>query len=63
MPEHPPPVHPVNTEPLAAVAVNVIRADSAKSYVQVSPHAMPSGLLVTVPLPAPSLGDGECKGR
>ena len=51
VPEQPPPVHPVNVDPAAGEALSVTEVPETKLAAQVLPHAMPAGLLVTVPLP------------
>ena len=48
------PLQPVKLEPAAAAAVSVTLVPSVKSAWQVAPQAIPAGLLVTVPLPAPA---------
>jgi len=55
VPEHPPPDHPVNVEPEAAVAVNMTLVPEVYDSLQSEPQSMPDGLLVTVPLPVPDL--------
>src|SRR5438093_9640743 len=55
VPEHPPPLQPPKVEPAAGVAVSVTVVPLAKPVVQVAPHVMPAGELVTVPLPVPTL--------
>src|SRR5207249_6592909 len=54
VPEHPPPLQPVKVEPAAGVAVNVTAVPLAKLAVQVAPQLIPTGALVTVPLPVPA---------
>src|SRR5439155_649690 len=54
-PEQPPPLQPVKVEPAAGVAVNVTAVPLAKLAVQVRPQLIPTGALVTVPLPVPAL--------
>ena len=54
VPEQPPPLQPVKVEPAAAVAVNVIAVPLAKLAEQVAPQLIPTGELVTVPLPVPA---------
>jgi hypothetical protein len=49
-PEHAPD-HPAKELPDAGAAVSVIEVPTLKVAVQVEPQLMPSGLLVTVPLP------------
>jgi hypothetical protein len=53
VPVHPPPLQPVNVEPVVGVAVNVIGVPLGKLAEQVGWQLMPAGLLVTVPVPAP----------
>ena len=48
------PLQPVKLEPAAAAAVSVTFVPSVKAAWQVAPQAMPAGLLVTVPEPAPA---------
>ena len=55
VPEQPPPLQPVKLDPVAGVAVNVTAAPPGKAAEQVAPHAIPAGVLVTVPLPAPAV--------
>jgi hypothetical protein len=55
VPEQPPPLQPLKMEPAVGVAVKVIAVPLAYAAMQVAPHAMPAGLLVTVPIPAPVL--------
>src|SRR5436190_736268 len=54
-PEQPPPLQPVKVEPAAGVAVSVTAVPLAKLAVQVAPQLIPTGALVTVPLPVPAL--------
>ena len=54
VPEQPPPVQPVKVEPAAAVAVSVTVVPLAKLAEQVAPQLIPTGELVTVPLPVPA---------
>ena len=49
------PVHPANCEPAAALAVSVMDVLAGKVAVQVLPQLMPLGVLVTDPVPEPSL--------
>ena len=49
------PVHPANCEPVAALAVSVMDVLAGKVAVQVLPQLMPLGVLVTDPVPVPSL--------
>jgi hypothetical protein len=53
VPEHPPPVQPVNVEPSAGNAVSVTAVPLAKFAVHVVGQLIPAGLLLTVPLPVP----------
>src|SRR5262249_14821068 len=55
VPEHPPPLQPVNVEPAAGAAVRVTPVPLANEAEHVVPHEMPAGALVIVPLPAPVL--------
>lgn len=55
VPEHPPPDHPANVEPLSAVAVRVTEEPWSNSAAHVAPHVMPAGELLTLPLPVPDL--------
>jgi len=54
-PEQPPPLQPEKVDPAAGVAVKVTALPLANGAEHVAPQAMPAGLLVTVPLPAPVL--------
>lgn len=47
------PLQPANAEPVAGDAVKVTCVPELKDEEQVLPHAMPAGLLLTVPEPAP----------
>src|SRR5436189_526 len=49
------PLQPVKRDPAAAAAVSVTLVPSSNAWLQVAPHAMPSGALVTVPVPLPVL--------
>jgi phage tail protein X len=53
VPEHPPPVQPVNAAPAEGVAVSVTAVPLLNDAEQVAPQLMPAGALVTVPGPAP----------
>lgn len=55
VPVHPPPNQPLNTEPLAGVAVSVTSVPGATLMEHDVPQLMPAGELVTVPLPVPAL--------
>lgn len=48
------PLHPVNLEPEAGMAVSVTVLPLAKGSWQSTPQDTPVGLLLTVPLPAPA---------
>src|SRR6266536_2158644 len=50
-----PPLQPVNVEPAAAISETVTTVPGLYSSAQSDPQLMPSGLLLTVPLPEPSL--------
>ncbi|PYN84297.1 MAG: hypothetical protein DMD87_28100 [Candidatus Rokuibacteriota bacterium] len=54
VPEQPPPLHPVNVEPAAGVAVRVTTVPFANDAEHAAPHEMPAGALVTLPVPAPA---------
>ena len=54
VPEHPPPLHPVNVDPAAGVAVSETAVPFANDAEHAAPHEMPAGALVTVPVPAPA---------
>jgi hypothetical protein len=47
------PLQPAKTEPVDAVAVRVTRVPAVSASVQSVPHAIPAGLLETVPEPEP----------
>jgi hypothetical protein len=49
------PLQPLKVEPVAGVAARVTVAPDVKVALQVLPHVIPAGLLVTVPVPAPAL--------
>ena len=51
VPEHPPPLQPLKVEPAAGVAVSVTAVPLGKLAEQVAPQVIPTGELVTVPLP------------
>jgi len=55
VPEQPPPLQPEKVEPAAGAAVKVTAVPLANAAEHVAPQAMPAGLLVTVPAPAPAL--------
>jgi hypothetical protein len=48
------PLHPVKTEPAAAVLLRVTTVPDAKGAEQVAPQLMPAGVEVTVPVPVPA---------
>ena len=50
-----PPVHPVNVELAAGIAVSVTAAPVEKLDTHVVPQLMPAGLLVMLPEPEPEL--------
>src|SRR5438132_4744088 len=54
VPAQPPPVQPVKEEPAAGAAVRVTAVPLGKLAAQVAPQVIPTGALVTVPLPAPA---------
>ena len=54
VPEQPPPVQPLKVEPAAGAAVRVTVVPLVKLAEQVAPQLMPTGELVTVPLPVPA---------
>src|SRR5206468_3487317 len=54
VPEQPPPLQPVKVEPATGVAVNVTAVPLVKLAEQVAPQLIPTGALVTVPLPVPA---------
>jgi hypothetical protein len=49
------PVQLARVEPLAAVAVSVTLLPELKLALQTEPQLIPTGLLVTVPVPVPDL--------
>lgn len=51
VPEHPPPVQPVKTDPAAGVAASATLDPAANVAEQTLPQLMPAGVLVTLPLP------------
>src|SRR5215471_15709798 len=55
VPLHPSPLQPVKREPLSGVAVSVTLVPWSKAALHVLPQLIPTGLLVTVPLPVPAL--------
>src|SRR2546425_6932196 len=52
VPLHPPPLHPANSEPPPGAAASVTTVPLTKLAEQLEPQLMPSGVLVTVPVPA-----------
>jgi hypothetical protein len=63
VPVQPPPFHPVNANPFAAVAVSVTCVLLPKLAEQVVPQLIPDGLLVTVPVPDKTMVNcGFCGG-
>jgi len=61
-PVQPPPLQPVNVEPVAGAAVSVTEVPLANGDAQVVPQEMPAGALVTVPDPVPALVTVSVKG-
>src|SRR5882724_1575093 len=55
VPEQPPPLQPLKVELASGVAVKVTAVPLANGAEHAAPQAMPAGLLVTVPAPAPAL--------
>src|SRR5439155_8874885 len=55
VPEQPPPLQPEKVDPAVGVAVKVTAVPLANGAEHAAPQAMPVGLLVTVPAPAPAL--------
>jgi len=55
VPEQPLPLQPVKVEPVAAEALSVTTVLVAYASEQPEPQSMPTGSLVTVPLPVPAL--------
>ena len=55
VPEQPPPLQPLNVEPVAGAAVRVMAVPLANAAEHVVPQEIPAGLLVTVPVPVPDL--------
>jgi hypothetical protein len=62
VPVQPPPLQPLNVDPVAGVAVKVTVLPLANAAEQVAPQEMPVGALVTVPLPVPALVTPSVKG-
>ena len=58
------PLQPLNSEPLAALAVRVTSAPWSKLAAQVVPQVIPAGELVTVPVPVPLVAtESRCCSR
>jgi len=55
VPEQPPPLQPMKTEPASRATPRVTEVPLSKDAEQVPPQSIPAGLLVTVPLPVPAL--------
>ena len=53
VPEHPPPLHPVKSEPTLGDAVRVTWEPKVNGTAQFPPQLIPAGLLVIVPNPFP----------
>src|SRR2546426_261187 len=53
VPEHPPPLQPVNTLPAAGVATSVACAPEPNTAEQALPQRIPAGADTTVPVPVP----------
>lgn len=53
VPEHPPPLHPANTDPGEAEAVSVTDVPASNRLTQAPPQSIPAGVEVTVPAPVP----------
>jgi hypothetical protein len=63
VPVHPPPLNPVNVEPVAAVADSVTLLPPSTISLHVEPQSIPAGVLVTVPEPVPAFVTvSECCG-
>src|SRR5439155_10877481 len=54
VPAQPPPLQPLKVEPAAGAAVSVTAVPLVKLAEQVAPQLIPTGELVTVPLPVPA---------
>ena len=55
VPEQPPPLQPPKGKPASGTAVRVTTVPLLKAKEQVAPQAIPTGELVTVPVPLPVL--------
>jgi hypothetical protein len=55
VPLHPPPLQPMNVEPLPAVGVSVTDVFAKNTAEHVTPHEITDGALATVPVPVPAL--------
>ncbi|PYN38685.1 MAG: hypothetical protein DME01_00665, partial [Candidatus Rokuibacteriota bacterium] len=55
VPVQPPPLQPVNVDPVAGVAVKMTAVPLANVAAHVAPQEMPAGALATVPTPVPTL--------
>ena len=53
VPLQPPPLQPLNKDPGAGVADSATSVSCGNAAAHVAPQSMPSGVLVTVPAPAP----------
>src|SRR5262245_11048668 len=62
VPLQPPPLQPAKVEPAAGAAVSVTTVPGANGVLQVGGHAMPAGLLVTVPEPVPAIATASPSG-
>ena len=55
VPAHPPPLHPLKVDPVAAVAARVTTLPAAYVAEHTVPQLMPTGVPTTVPMPVPVL--------
>lgn len=62
VPEQPPPLQPLKSESLLALALNVTIVPVLKEALQVAPHEMPAGAEVTVPEPVPAFTTASVLG-
>ena len=62
VPVHPPPLQPVNVDPVAGVAVKVTAVPLPKAAEQVVPQEIPAGALEIVPAPVPDFVRVSVKG-